>query len=188
VVLTFRRRAVLPPIPVGVCAPCSENELRRSFPPPPPCLSQVGERQPLGRGRRGRLLVSSAGLIAGAWGPTPAVDALSGASGPFAGVFAGGDAPFLNSASLAFATASSSGVTVPAGLPSRSVRHAPANKARRYPAEPQRPGRTGQHSTKPAMRRTGAKVRSATVDQAGDMGGSPGASQPRRPAALIVRG
>jgi hypothetical protein len=52
-----------------------------------------------------------------------------------------------------------------------------------YPAEPQRPGRTGQHSTSPALRRTGAKVRSAAVDTAGDMGGSPGASQPRRPAA-----
>jgi hypothetical protein len=42
-----------------------------------------------------------------------------------------------------------------------------------YPAEPQRPGRTGQHSTKSPLRRTGAKVRSAAIDEAGDMGGSP---------------
>jgi hypothetical protein len=53
----------------------------------------------------------------------------------------------------------------------------------KFPAEPQRAGRTGQHATKPASKRTGAKVRSAAVDEAGDMGGSPGASQPRRPAA-----
>jgi hypothetical protein len=51
-----------------------------------------------------------------------------------------------------------------------------------YPAEPQRPGRTGQHSTKPALKRTGGKVRSAAVDEAGDMGGSR-AANPRRPAA-----
>jgi hypothetical protein len=30
-----------------------------------------------------------------------------------------------------------------------------------YPAEPQKPGRTGQHATKSASKRTGAKVRSA---------------------------
>jgi hypothetical protein len=48
-----------------------------------------------------------------------------------------------------------------------------------YPAEPQRPGRTGQHSTKPALKRTGAKV----ADTAGDMVGSAGVSNPRRPAA-----
>ena len=48
----------------------------------------------------------------------------------------------------------------------------------KYPAEPQRPGRTGQHSTKPALKRTGAKV----ADTAGDMGGSR-AANPRRPAA-----
>ena len=48
-----------------------------------------------------------------------------------------------------------------------------------YPAEPQRPGRTGQHSTKPALKRTGAKV----ADTAGDMDGSAGVSNPRRPAA-----
>ena len=52
----------------------------------------------------------------------------------------------------------------------------------KYPAEPQRPGRTGQHSTKPALKRTGGKVRSAGVDEAGDMGGSR-AANPRRPAA-----
>jgi hypothetical protein len=52
-----------------------------------------------------------------------------------------------------------------------------------YPATPQKPGRTGQHATKAAPKRTGAKVRSAAVDVAGDSGGSPGASQPRRPAA-----
>jgi hypothetical protein len=43
-----------------------------------------------------------------------------------------------------------------------------------YPAGPQKAGRTAQHATKP-----GKPVR----DQAGDMGSSPGASQPRRPAA-----
>jgi hypothetical protein len=51
-----------------------------------------------------------------------------------------------------------------------------------YPAEPQKPDRTGQHSTKTTQRRTGAKVRSAAVDEAGDMGGSR-AANPRRPAA-----
>ena len=51
-----------------------------------------------------------------------------------------------------------------------------------YPAEPQKPGRTGQHSTKMTQSRTGAKVRSAAVDEAGDMGGSR-AANPRRPAA-----
>ena len=40
-----------------------------------------------------------------------------------------------------------------------------------YPAKQQRPGRTGQHATKPALKRTGGKVRSAAVDEAGDMGG-----------------
>jgi hypothetical protein len=50
-----------------------------------------------------------------------------------------------------------------------------------YPAEPQRPGRTAQHSTKPAkpVRKPGR----APVDTAGDMGGSPGVANPRRPAA-----
>jgi hypothetical protein len=52
----------------------------------------------------------------------------------------------------------------------------------KYPAEPQRPGRTGQHSTKSAPRRSSANVRSAAVDDAGDMGGSR-AANPRRPAA-----
>jgi hypothetical protein len=52
-----------------------------------------------------------------------------------------------------------------------------------YPADPQKPGRTGQHATKPAPKRSGGKVRSAAVDEAGDMGGSRGVSQPRRPAA-----
>jgi hypothetical protein len=51
-----------------------------------------------------------------------------------------------------------------------------------YPAEPQRPGRTSQHAGKTAQRRRGAKVRSAAVDEAGDMGGSR-AANPRRPAA-----
>jgi hypothetical protein len=51
-----------------------------------------------------------------------------------------------------------------------------------YPAKQQRPGQTGQHSTKPALKRSGAKVRSAAVDEAGDMGGSR-AANPRRPAA-----
>jgi hypothetical protein len=55
-----------------------------------------------------------------------------------------------------------------------------------YPAEPQKPGRTGQHATKPAPKRllsTGRRGGRAPVDMAGDMGGSAGASQPRRPAA-----
>jgi hypothetical protein len=47
-----------------------------------------------------------------------------------------------------------------------------------FPAEPQKPGRTGQHATKPAPKRTGARV-----NEAGDMGGSRAAYQPRRPAA-----
>jgi hypothetical protein len=50
----------------------------------------------------------------------------------------------------------------------------------KYPAEPQRPGQTAQHSarTKP-VRKPGR----APVDTAGDMGGSAGASMPRRQAA-----
>jgi hypothetical protein len=48
----------------------------------------------------------------------------------------------------------------------------------KYPADPQKPGRTGQHATKLAPKRTGARV-----NEAGDMGGSRAASQPRRPAA-----
>jgi hypothetical protein len=51
-----------------------------------------------------------------------------------------------------------------------------------YPAEPQKPGRTGQHSTKPAPKRGGGKVRSSATDEAGSMGGSR-AANPRRPAA-----
>jgi hypothetical protein len=50
----------------------------------------------------------------------------------------------------------------------------------KFPAELQRPGRTGQHATKPAPKRRPGR---APVDAAGDMGGSAGASQPRRPAA-----
>jgi hypothetical protein len=53
----------------------------------------------------------------------------------------------------------------------------------KYPAEPQRPGRTAQHGGKSAAKHAGAKVRSGVVDEAGDMGGSRGVSQPRRPAA-----
>jgi hypothetical protein len=49
-----------------------------------------------------------------------------------------------------------------------------------YPADPQKPGRTGQHATKPAPKRRPGR---APVDAAGDMGGSAGASMPRRPAA-----
>ena len=45
-----------------------------------------------------------------------------------------------------------------------------------YPAKQQRPGQTGP------LKRTGGKVRSAAVDEAGDMGGSR-AANPRRPAA-----
>ena len=55
-----------------------------------------------------------------------------------------------------------------------------------YPAEPQKPGRTGQHATKAAPDpriKSGDRPGRAPVDTAGDMGGSPGASQPRRPAA-----
>ena len=49
-----------------------------------------------------------------------------------------------------------------------------------YPAQQQRPGRTGQQSTKPAPKRRPGR---APVDVAGDSGGSPAASMPRRPAA-----
>ena len=51
-----------------------------------------------------------------------------------------------------------------------------------FPAKQQRPGQTGQHDSKAVLKRTGAKVRSAAVDEAGDMGGSR-AANPRRPAA-----
>jgi hypothetical protein len=51
-----------------------------------------------------------------------------------------------------------------------------------YPASPQRPGQTAQHGGKPMSKRSGAKVRSAAVDEAGDMGGSRVAN-PRRPVA-----
>jgi hypothetical protein len=50
----------------------------------------------------------------------------------------------------------------------------------KYPADPQRPGRTGQHVTKAAPK---SRPGRGPVDVAGDSGGSPGASQPRRPAA-----
>jgi hypothetical protein len=50
----------------------------------------------------------------------------------------------------------------------------------KFPAEPQRPGRTGQHATKAAPKRRPGR---APVDQGGDMGGTGGSSQPRRPAA-----
>ena len=49
-----------------------------------------------------------------------------------------------------------------------------------YPASPQKPGRTGQHATKAAPKRRPGR---APVDVAGDMGGTGGSSQPRRPAA-----
>ena len=50
----------------------------------------------------------------------------------------------------------------------------------KYPAEPQRPGQTAQHSARTnPVRKPGR----APVDTAGDMGGSAGASMPRRPAA-----
>jgi hypothetical protein len=50
-----------------------------------------------------------------------------------------------------------------------------------FPASPQKPGQTGQHSTKAAAKpmRKGAR---GPVDIAGDMGGSR-AANPRRPAA-----
>jgi hypothetical protein len=55
----------------------------------------------------------------------------------------------------------------------------------RYPASPQRPGQTsGQAASPKPVRRSAAKrITKAPVDTAGDMGGSAGASQPRRPAA-----
>jgi hypothetical protein len=54
----------------------------------------------------------------------------------------------------------------------------------KYPAARQVPGQTSQHAGKAAPRRSGhpPKVRSAAVDEAGDMGGSR-AANPRRPAA-----
>jgi hypothetical protein len=48
-----------------------------------------------------------------------------------------------------------------------------------YPADPQKPGRTGQHATKAAQKRRPGR---APIDEAGDMGGSR-AANPRRPAA-----
>jgi hypothetical protein len=55
----------------------------------------------------------------------------------------------------------------------------------RYPASPQRPGQTsGQAaSPKPVRRPAVKRITKAPVDVAGDSGGSPGASMPRRPAA-----
>ena len=47
----------------------------------------------------------------------------------------------------------------------------------KFPASPQKSGRTAQHAVKPAPKRVKA------ADPAGDMGGSPGVSNPRRPAA-----
>jgi hypothetical protein len=54
-----------------------------------------------------------------------------------------------------------------------------------YPAGPQRPGQTsGQAaSPKPVRRSAVTRITKVPVDTAGDMGGSAGASQPRRPAA-----
>jgi hypothetical protein len=54
-----------------------------------------------------------------------------------------------------------------------------------YPASPQRPGQTsGQAASgKPVRRPAVKRITKAPVDTAGDMGGSAGASQPRRPAA-----
>jgi hypothetical protein len=54
-----------------------------------------------------------------------------------------------------------------------------------YPAGPQRPGQTsGQAASgKPVRRPDVKRIVKAPVDVAGDSGGSPGASQPRRPAA-----
>ena len=52
----------------------------------------------------------------------------------------------------------------------------------KFPAEQQRPGQTSGQAGKSAVKRTGGKVRSAAVDEAGDMGGSR-AANPRRPAA-----
>jgi hypothetical protein len=55
----------------------------------------------------------------------------------------------------------------------------------RYPASPQRPGQTsGQAASgKPVRRPAVKRITKVPVDTAGDMGGSAGASQPRRPAA-----
>jgi len=50
----------------------------------------------------------------------------------------------------------------------------------KFPAKTQRPGQTSQHAGKPIQKRRPGR---APVDTAGDMGGSAGASMPRRPAA-----
>jgi hypothetical protein len=54
-----------------------------------------------------------------------------------------------------------------------------------YPAEPQRPGQTsGQAASPKPVRRSAVKrITKVPVDTAGDMGGTGGSSQPRRPAA-----
>ena len=52
-----------------------------------------------------------------------------------------------------------------------------------YPADPQRPGQTSGQAASPKPVRPAKRITKAPVDTAGDMGGSAGASQPRRPAA-----
>ena len=49
-----------------------------------------------------------------------------------------------------------------------------------YPADPQKPARTAQHDGKPTPKRRPGRGAS---DTAGDMGGSAGVANPRRPAA-----
>jgi hypothetical protein len=87
---------------------------------PPPGLSQVRQRQPLGRGLSGRFPdFGGKGL---GWHGVCAAD--GGSAGTAAGV-----PPSACSASLAFTTACSSGVTAPAGSPSIPTRAAPALRA-----------------------------------------------------------
>jgi hypothetical protein len=52
-----------------------------------------------------------------------------------------------------------------------------------YPASPQRLGQTSGQAASPKPVRPAKRITKAPVDTAGDMGGSAGASQPRRPAA-----
>ena len=53
----------------------------------------------------------------------------------------------------------------------------------RFPAVKQVPGQTSQHAPGKSLRRIATTVKSAVANEAGDMGGSRAASQPRRPAA-----
>jgi hypothetical protein len=52
-----------------------------------------------------------------------------------------------------------------------------------FPAEPQKPGQTAQHSGKTVPRPAVKRTAKAPINEAGSMGGSAGAAKPRLPAA-----